>query len=112
MSFGTGNVHYSVGETLISCLREGLIRCSTGDDVDTRITTNTSMKHTVKNQDMLLPSKIGLADIPFNLLFSPRNPTSRSGLLRTRLTTIASFSRPWNPSTVPNSIPGYLCFSE
>lgn len=32
--------------------------------------------------------------IPFSLRFSPRNPTSRSELLRTRETITASFSRP------------------
>src|SRR5689334_8968476 len=32
--------------------------------------------------------------IPFSRLFSPRNPTSRSALLRTVLTITASFSRP------------------
>jgi hypothetical protein len=32
--------------------------------------------------------------LPFNLRFSPRNPTSWSALLRTKLTMTASFSRP------------------
>lgn len=43
---------------------------------------------------------------PFNRLFSPRNPTSPSALLRTSVTMTASFSRPWNPSTLPSSMPG------
>lgn len=43
---------------------------------------------------------------PFNRRFSLKKPTSPSGLLRTRLTTTASFSRPWNPSTEPSSMPG------
>src|SRR5690606_17444740 len=50
-------------------------------------------------------------DLPFNRRFSPRNPTSPSGLLRTRLTMTASFSRPWNPSTLPSSMPGYSSLS-
>ena len=53
----------------------------------------------------------GEKNIPFNLLFSPKNPTSPSVLLLTRLTTTASFSRPWKPSTLPNSIPGQVSLS-
>jgi hypothetical protein len=49
---------------------------------------------------------LGRSRLPFNLRFSPRNPTSCSGLLLTRLTMTASFSLPWNPSTLPSSIPG------
>lgn len=49
---------------------------------------------------------------PFNRLFSPRKPTSCSGLLLTKLTITASFSRPWKPSTLPNSISGYFSLSS
>mmetsp|Transcript_41324 Transcript_41324/g.96825 ORF Transcript_41324/g.96825 Transcript_41324/m.96825 type:complete len:202 (-) Transcript_41324:89-694(-) len=38
--------------------------------------------------------------------WSATKPTWCSGLLRTRLMTIASFSRPWKPSTVPSSNAG------
>lgn len=48
---------------------------------------------------------------PFRRLFSPKKPTSPSGLLRTRLTMTASFSRPWNPSTLPSSMPGNFSFN-
>lgn len=48
----------------------------------------------------------------FNLRFSPKNPTSFSELLLTRLTRTASFSRPWKPSTDPNSMPGKASFIE
>lgn len=47
-----------------------------------------------------------------SLLFSPKKPTSYSGLLRTVLTTTASFSRPWNPSTDPSSSCGYFSFNK
>jgi hypothetical protein len=47
-----------------------------------------------------------------SLLFSPKNPTSCSELLRTVLTTTASFSRPWKPSTDPSSKCGYFSFSR
>ena len=46
--------------------------------------------------------------LPFKRRFSARNPTSCAALLRTKLTTTASFSRPWNPSTLPSSMPGYF----
>ena len=36
---------------------------------------------------------------------SERNPTSPSALARVSETTTASFSRPWNPSTVSTSSP-------
>lgn len=49
--------------------------------------------------------------LPFSRRFSPRKPTSPSGLLRTRLTMTASFSRPWNPSTLPSSMPGKASLS-
>lgn len=48
--------------------------------------------------------------LPFKRRFSPRKPTSPSALLRTRLTMTASFSRPWKPSTLPNSMPGNRSF--
>ncbi len=51
------------------------------------------------------------SDSPFSRRFSPRKPTSPSGLLRTRLTTTASFSRPWKPSTLPSSMPGKVSLS-
>ncbi len=51
------------------------------------------------------------ANSPLRRRFSPRNPTSPSALLRTRLTMTASFSRPWNPSTLPSSMPGKTSFS-
>lgn len=38
--------------------------------------------------------RFGRVMATFNRLFSPKKPTSLSGLLRTRLTTTASFSRP------------------
>ena len=50
-------------------------------------------------------------DVPLSRLFSPKKPTSCSGLLRTVLTMTASFSRPWNPSTDPSSMPGYASLS-
>lgn len=49
---------------------------------------------------------------PFNLLFSPRKPTSFSPFDLTRLTITASFSRPWNPSTLPSSMPGNASFID
>lgn len=52
------------------------------------------------------------ASLPLSRLFSPRNPTSCSALLRTRLTITASFSRPWNPSTLPSSMPANCSFSS
>lgn len=57
------------------------------------------------------PPKSGGGDLPFNRRFSLRNPTSPSALLRTRLTITASFSRPWNPSTDPSSMPGKVSLS-
>ena len=56
--------------------------------------------------------RFGLVMATLSLLFSPKKPTSCSELLRTVLTTTASFSRPWNPSTEPSSRLGYLSLSK
>lgn len=56
--------------------------------------------------------RFGLVMATLSLLFSPKKPTSCSGLLRTVLTTTASFSRPWNPSTEPSSRFGYFSLSK
>ena len=56
--------------------------------------------------------RFGLVMATLSLLFSPKKPTSCSELLRTVLTTTASFSRPWNPSTEPSSRFGYFSLSK
>lgn len=66
-----------------------------------------TVKHKVSSTYRTIPCSqaSGRQDLPFNRLFSPKKPTSCSGLLRTRLTMTASFSRPWKPSTLPSSMP-------